>query len=264
MKTLAVCADDYGLSAPISDGIVRLARQGRLDAVSCLVTAARWPGDAARLGGLRVAAGLHLNLSEGAPLSAALARHWPRLPALPALILRAHAGALPRDALRAEIDAQLDAFRAATGRAPDFVDGHQHVHHLPGVRQALLERLAAPTAVRATGRVAGPGWALKRWLIEATGGRALQRALAARGQRHNAVLVGAYDFAATDYGALVRRWLAALPERGTLLFCHPGETDPTGGDPIGAARVRELAYLGSDAFARDLAAAGVVHGAAWR
>ncbi len=45
--------------------------------------------------------------------------------------------------MRAEIEAQIDAFEQATGRRPDFIDGHQHVHGLPGVRKALIAVLAA-------------------------------------------------------------------------------------------------------------------------
>jgi chitin disaccharide deacetylase len=50
-----------------------------------------------------------------------------------------------------------------------------------------------------------------------------------------------------------------------LLFCHPGQT--AAGDPpdkIAAARAREFAYLGSDAFTQDLAAAGVTLGRVWQ
>src|SRR5262249_54927664 len=34
---------------------------------------------------------------------------------------------------------QLERFVAATGFAPDFIDGHQHVHALPRVRRALID-----------------------------------------------------------------------------------------------------------------------------
>jgi hypothetical protein len=141
------------------------------------------------------------------------------------------------------------------------------VHALPGVRDVVLEAIAAwptPPAFRNTGRVSGPSAALKRRVIEASGGRALERALVARGVAHNRVLLGAYDFAAVDYRALVRRWLAAAPAEGGLLFCHPrvlGAGDDA--DAISAARQREAGYLGSDAFAADLAAAGVTIGSAW-
>jgi len=101
-------------------------------------------------------------------------------------------------------------------------------------------------------------------VIEASGGRALQRDLVARAIAHNRALLGAYDFVAADYGPLLRRWLAAAPRAGGLLFCHPCATAVDGaGDPIAAARRREATYLGSDAFAANLAAAGFTVGAAW-
>ena len=51
-----------------------------------------------------------------------------------------------------EVRAQFEAFADAFGRPPDFVDGHQHVHLFPQVREAVLEtreldraeRLGAP------------------------------------------------------------------------------------------------------------------------
>lgn len=268
-RTLAVCADDFGLAEPISAAIEHLARRGRVTAIACIVNTPRWRDDARRLGGLpaRVELGLHFNLSEGAPLSAALAQHWPRLPRLPKLIIDAHLRRLPLAALRAEFEAQCAAFRAATGRAPAFIDGHQHVQHLPGVRAVVLDGVQAwqpPPALRATGRLPGPGWALKRRLIECTGGRALQRELERRGLRHNALLLGAYDFEARDYRGLMQGWLGQVGADGALLFCHPANAAPGSADPIAAARVRERAYLDSDAFAQDLAAAGVELGRVWR
>jgi predicted glycoside hydrolase/deacetylase ChbG (UPF0249 family) len=151
---------------------------------------------------------------------------------------------------------------------PAFIDGHQHVHHLPLLRGIILdmvEHVQPLPALRNTGRVLGPDADLKRWLIEHTGGRALAREIAQRQLACNPALLGAYDFVDPDYRALVQRWLVGLPAEGGLLFCHPGERfegDPP--DAIVAARLRELAYLGSDGFAADLAAAGVVLGRAWQ
>ncbi|MEO6410616.1 MAG: ChbG/HpnK family deacetylase [Burkholderiaceae bacterium] len=268
LRTLMVCADDFGLSAGIDRVVLGLAARGRLSAISCLVNFDRWPVASLALRDLPdgVEVGLHLDLTEGRPCSATLAQAWPTLPALPRLILRAHLRRLPLAALRDEIHAQLAAFVAGVGRGPDFIDGHQHVHHLPGIREQVLEAAAAITPrppLRATGRVRGPGFAVKRMLIEATGGWSLVRAMRSRAWPHNAALLGVYDFAAIDYGALMRRWLASVPPQGALLFCHPGDpADP--GDPIAAARRREAAYLGSDMFASDLRAAGVGLGSVWR
>ena len=269
-RVMAVCADDFGLSPGISGGIMQLAQQQRLTSISCMTNSPDWLSTAPMLGSLppSVDAGLHVNLTEGQPLSPRMARIWPRLPALPVLIARAHLGLLPRAALRCEIHAQLRAFQDATGASPRYIDGHQHVHHLPIVRDIILdlaEQVVPLPAVRNTGQVRGTGFGSKRWLIANTGGRVLARALAQHQLAHNPVLLGAYDFRSADYRALVRGWLAALPPQGGLLFCHPGAAsrgDPP--DPIGAARIRELAYLGSDAFLQDLAAANVSLGHVWQ
>ena len=270
-KTVAVCADDYGASEGVDAAILELARAGRLSAFTCLVNGARWPTAAAAATMAmrdlpeRIEVGLHLDFTEGTPCSAELARHWPSLPSLPALMLRAALGRLPLAAVRAEVRAQHAAFVDAFGRAPDFIDGHQHVHHLPGLRDVVLEFASAcplRPPLRATGRVCGPGHRIKCALIEASGGRALMRELRRRGWPHNVALLGVYDFGARDYRSLMRGWLASAPVRGALLLCHPARAaEPD--DPIGPARVRELAYLASPAFGADLAEAGVVLGAAW-
>ena len=205
-RTLALCADDFGLGPGISAGIARLANSQRLSAVSCITNSPHWAEQAVRLQGLpeSVDIGLHLNFTEGKPLSARLARRWPVLPSLPSLIARAHLHALPQAELRNEVHAQLRAFIHDYGEPPRFIDGHQHVHHLPGLRDIILdmaEHVQPLPALRNTGRVLGPGSGFKRWLIERTGGRALARALKQRVLAHNPALLGAYDFEELDYGA---------------------------------------------------------------
>ena len=278
MRTLCLCADDFGLSDGVCSGILQLVRQQRLQAVSVLAGGAAWPRwapmllaePAVRDG--RVAVGLHFNLTDGQPLAGELRAVWPRFPGLLSLLARAHLRWLPVAGLRAEWRAQWDAFAAAAGRPPDYVDGHQHVHHLPLVRDVVLHGLqderqspgaTGRIAVRSTAHMLGPGHGFKRWVIAHSGGRALGHRLLAQGLSHNASLSGAYDFAATDYRALMQAWLARLPERGGMLFCHPGEADASVPDAIAQARVRELSYLRSDAFADDLSAAGVTLGPAW-
>ena len=83
-------------------------------------------------------AGLHFNLSEGAPLSADLRDRWPVLPGLAQLLALALVRRLPLAAIGAEFRAQVDAFAEGLGRAPAFIDGHQHVHALPGVRECRV------------------------------------------------------------------------------------------------------------------------------
>ena len=252
-RRLSVCADDYGLGPAVDRGILALAAQGRISALSCLVTPPRWATAGPALQQCAAAAGLHFNLTEGEPLSAALRRHWPRFPALGRLIADAFLGRLP-DALADEFQAQLQRFVAIAGRTPDFIDGHQHVHALPGVRPIVLaaaQSLALP--LRNTGRVLGPGFAFKRRVIEACGGRALAADMHARGLPVAPALVGVYGFdPLADYRALVRGWLREAPD-GALLFCHPAQGEADAADTIGAARLNEMAYLAGPDFAADLA-----------
>ncbi|MBW8848332.1 MAG: ChbG/HpnK family deacetylase [Burkholderiales bacterium] len=257
LRRLTVCADDYGLGPAVDRGILALAAQGRITALSCLVNPPRWSAAGAALQDCTAAAGLHFNLTEGEPLSPALRQHWPRFPSLGRVMAQAFLGRLP-DALADELQAQLQRFVAVAGRAPDFIDGHQHVHALPGVRPLVLDaarRLRLP--LRNTGHVRGPGFALKRHVIEACGGRALAAEMRARGLPAAPALVGVYDFdPRADYRALMRGWLRDMPD-GALLFCHPAQGEPDAGDAIAGARLNEMAYLASPAFAADLTEFGV-------
>ena len=281
--SLMVNADDFGISVESARCIIELAQASRVQSTSCLVTASEWRDCAVLLRDAppTLQSGLHFNLSQGLPLSAELRRVWPQLPGLASLLLRAHLRQLPLQAIAQEWQAQWECFIDATGRAPHFVDGHQHVIHLPGVREVVLDTLSATfggqhagqhadqpagqpsTPCRNTGQVVGAGHAFKRWVIARSGGRALLQELIGRGIAHNAALVGVYDFGDADYRSLVQRWLAAVPDEGAMLFCHPGAAPHTPGDAIAEARVREAAYLASSAFADDLAAADVSLGAVW-
>ena len=267
-RELALCADDFGWTPAVNLAVLQLAACGRLSGVSCLVNGPAWRAGAAELAALQrqrgaaLGVGLHLNLTEGSPLSAELGAVWPRLPALPRLIALAHLRRLPLAALRAELHAQLAVFEQSTGSLPSHLDGHQHVHHLPGVRALVLEALAsrAGVQVRDTGCVRGPGQAWKRRLIEATGGRANSRLLRVHGLQANTQLLGVHGFSGAGYRLCMQRWLALLPARGGLVFCHPGllpSVHEAAHDVIAHARAYEWSYLRSTAFADDLQQAGV-------
>ncbi|MGM9485403.1 ChbG/HpnK family deacetylase [Roseateles sp. NT4] len=256
-RRLTVCADDYGLGPAVDRGILALAEQRRINALSCLVTPPRWSVAGPALRDSSVATGLHFNLTEGVPLSSALREHWPHFPRLGTLMTQAFLGRLPA-ALADEFQAQLQRFVTSVGRAPHFIDGHQHVHALPGVRPIVLaaaQSLGLP--LRNTGRVLGPGFAFKRRVIEACGGRALAAQMRARRVRGMPALLGVYGFNPhADYRALMRGWLREAPDRA-LLFCHPAHGEPEPGDAIAAARLNEMAYLAGPGFAADLAEFGI-------
>lgn len=251
------CADDFAIDAGAIDGIAELLERGRLTATSCLVDAPSWPAAARALPRRDgYALGLHLNLTQA--FAGGAATVWP----LGSLLLRCAARALAPEVVRAQIERQLDAFEHGAERAPDYVDGHQHVHQLPGVREPLLAALqarygaASPwlRSTRCPPRVRDP----KARFIASLGDQALRRAAARQGRPMSAYLAGVYDFrgGARAYRERLRAWLAAGPD-GTVLMCHPARSAPPD-DPIGAARTVEYEVLASDEYLALLAAENVV------
>lgn len=249
MKRLVLCADDFGQDEAVVAAICGLARRGRLSAVSCLALGPAFAAGAAVLRGAEVDLGLHLDLTGGA---------GPLLAPLPVLLARAYSGALDRAEVGRRLAAQLDAFEAAAGRPPDFLDGHQHVHQLPIVRDVVLATLehryrAGTVPVRNT--VPRRHRGAKAAVVAALGGRALREALRRRAIPHNGDFAGVYGLhPGADYAGLMRGWLASIDDGG-LLLCHPGEPGGSSADPIGPARVSEHRYLASEAFPRALAGA---------
>lgn len=258
---LGVCVDDFGLHPAIDEAALRLVDQGRVSALSCMTRVAGWRAAAPALAwaARQADVGLHLDFTEAGALG-------PRR-GLGGFILAAYGRRLEKALLRDEIGAQLDAFEDARGAAPDFVDGHQHVHQLPVVRNALLAELLRrygaqlpwlrDTRPRA-GVPAGPGAErCKQQLIAALGARRLRALARAGGFRLNAHLLGVYGFDGTtaDYAQRLARWCAQAGH-GDLLMCHPAAAAPPG-DSIATARVAEYAVLGSDVFPRLLRGQGL-------
>jgi chitin disaccharide deacetylase len=273
-----LCADDYGLAPGLGTAIRHLLSLKRLSATSCMTGSRFWPREAELLKPLAGDAdiGLHLTLTDQLPL-APMPNLAPegRLPSILRLIRLAYTGALARPAVRAEIEAELtrqfDRFEATLGRAPDFLDGHQHVHQLPIVRDVTIDLFrtrVAPHAKSGTVYVrycTEPlGAMLKRYsLREAFGVSILGQGFAQRaralGIPGNRRFAGIHDFTGQrPYGVLFDRFIDHA-ESGLLVMCHPGLSDPelAALDPVTTQREEEYRYLLSDAFPIALQKHGV-------
>jgi predicted glycoside hydrolase/deacetylase ChbG (UPF0249 family) len=269
---ILLCADDYGISPAVDAAIRDLVVRGRLNATSVMVVAPSFcRSEAAALAGLnsvspRVAIGLHVTLtapfrpmSTGfAPLQAG--QFLPVAATLRHAVLRRFKHAV----VVAEVARQMESFRSTFGRAPDFIDGHQHVHLFPVIRQAVLEvaKRGAPRAwVRQCGRVVPLAARLadrKGLLLDILSYRFRRRA-AAHGVRTNPAFAGTYDFKRTaDFAELFPRFLEALPDGGVVM-CHPGFVDAELRrlDPLTTLREQEYAFLAGDQFPAMLAERGV-------
>jgi len=135
-KQIAIVVDDFGEHATINAAALELARTGRISAISCMTGGPAWLRGAAALGEFErnhLDLGLHLDLTQY-PLGRSA---WQLADLIAMGVLRR----LNRRLIRDQVERQCDAFEAAVGRPPDHVDGHQHVHQLPQVRELLVDTL---------------------------------------------------------------------------------------------------------------------------
>lgn len=256
-----LCADDYGLSAGVSRGIRELLAGHHINATSAMVTFPRWAEDASALAALRdhAALGLHLNLTVGSPLGAmpGLAPAG-RLPTIGQATRLAVTGRIDVAEVAAETLRQLQAFEASAGFKPDHVDGHQHVHVLPGIRQGVLSAMSTfygdlrplvrdpsaklPTIMRRGGAMT-KAFALS---LLSSGFRVAAR------RRGFFVNNGFSGFSGFDTSLPYDREIEVafrFAGQGGIVMCHPGYPDDelAERDPVLARRAQELAALRGNA-----------------
>lgn len=262
MPRVVLCADDFGLTEGVCHGILDLADMARISATGVMANMPWWPRYAGELRARspEIGVGLHLNLTQGGPLGP-MPTFAPlgRFPSHGTLLPRALAGSVPADEIGAEIERQLDRFEDHFGRGPDFVDGHQHVHVLPGIRAALLLALRRRRYGPAlwlrdpsdrVGAILGRGVSRAKALtVRAT---ALGFAGAARragfGVNRGFSGFSPFDPRSDQERVFVRAFLNLGPS--PVVMCHPGYVDEEleRVDPVVGARSRELMFLSSGRF----------------
>jgi predicted glycoside hydrolase/deacetylase ChbG (UPF0249 family) len=268
--TVTICADDYGLAPGIGVAIRALIEAGRLQATGCMTGTRAWPEEAAKLAPLagRAEFGVHLTLTDHRPIGPmpSLAPDG-RFPSLGQVLRLSLTGRLDAAEIAAELERQVDSFERAMGRAPDFLDGHHHVHQLPGVRDAVIGL--------ARRRLATGGWVRSCWdsplaimrrnvcpgraLVIAALGLGFDSALDRAGIRRNHSFRGVYDF--SDRWAIDRLFVRFTdrPKPGTLVMCHPGMVDDElrALEHLTTRREVEFRFLASEVFAGSLRVRGL-------
>jgi len=247
VKNLIVNADDWGWSDGVNRGIAEAHRNGIVTSASVLANGTAF------LAALELArampsigVGVHLNLSDGAPaaepetVTSLLNEDGGFAGGPEGLLLRMARRAVELSEVEREWDAQITLVREA-GIAPTHLDGHKHVHMLPGLFEIAL-RLAKRHGIGAI-RVAHEESSLRTALgarRERHGGIVMRQGVQARGlkllARDAREIAERAGIAAADYfcgiaqtGELTRegveRLLRTLPEGTTELMVHPGYLD---------------------------------------
>lgn len=282
MKNLIVNADDLGWTDGVNRGILEAFRTGIVTSTSLLANGTAFMDaiEAAK-SAPRLAVGVHLNLSDGDPVAdresvTSLLDDDGRLADGPERLLwkRARRG-LILDEVEEEWDAQIQRVRDA-GIRPTHLDGHKHVHMLPGLFEIAL-RLAKKhriEAIRASLEESSLRAALASGsqhhagVVIKQGVQARGLKLLARDARKQAARMG---IATADYlcgiaqtGELtlegVEQLLKGLPEGTTELICHPGYADAAlqkTATRLQASRQKELEILTDGRIRKLVASQGI-------
>jgi hopanoid biosynthesis associated protein HpnK len=247
MKQLIVNADDFGLTKRVSEGIVDAHRHGVVSSTTLMANGGAFEAAVAlRRQAPHLGIGVHLNLSEGIPVSPAL-----RIPSLlnargrlyltPGRLWRA---IVTRQVSLADVETELRAQIAKIQRAgilPTHCDGHKHVHVLPGVSDIVI-RLAREFSIPSVrcpleeppglfdmldNRRISRASVLKQYLV----GRGVS-ALARRFRQKLAeagLACPTHFYGISQTGFLdargIHEVLRQLPEGTSELMCHPGYAD---------------------------------------
>ena len=278
MRNLIVNADDLGWTDGVNRGILDAFRGGIVTSTSLLANGMAFVGgvNAAKSApGLGV--GVHLNLSDGVPVAepgsvTSLLDGKDKFSGGPeSLLLKRARRCLVLAEVEREWDAQIRKVREA-GIRPTHLDGHKHVHMLPGLfdialrlakRHGIeairvsLEESSLRAALSSRGKH-NPGVVIKQG-VQARGLKLLARD--AREQARRAGIATADYFSGiAQTGELTREgvelFLKSLPEGTTELICHPGYADEAlqkSATRLQASRPKELEIL-TDARIRNLVA----------
>jgi predicted glycoside hydrolase/deacetylase ChbG (UPF0249 family) len=271
-RRIWLCADDYGMAPGVNRAIRELIKLKRINATSVMVVGPAI--DRADIDTLKqeltdnsdCAIGLHATLT--APFHPLTMYFQPldggRFFSLGNTLQAALLRRLDPEMVQSELRAQITAFRELFGRAPDYVDGHQHVQLFPQLRDAFLTAVKdnAPQAwVRQCGRalpiaqrLSSPK-ALFLDVLSAT----FRKRCTDTGIAFNPGFAGAYDMVrGGDFATAMSGFLNGLPDRG-LVMCHPGFVDETllSLDNVTDQREREFKFLAGDDFTRLMATSNV-------
>ena len=276
---VVICADDFALNEAVSAGVIELVKANKITATSVLSLSPFWTSHAPllRKHHKQLDVGLHLDLTSDFAVQAGYGS------SVAGVLLKTWSGGATQKKLRLIIESQLNNFEIEWGGPPDHIDGHQHVHQFPVVRDALVDvlmdrygALLNKPWVRVSD-VYPTNWKAK--IITLTGASVLQKKLKQNNVDFTPFLLGSYGFnlGVPMYQSLFTKWLGGVCSlqrkeeqkynnissvnsstypAPLCIMCHPAIENQLS-DPIGAARCVEFEYLNSQNFVNDVQRFGV-------
>ncbi len=264
-RHVIINVDDLGLSPAVNQAVIHLAKNQRISATSYMTGGHLSADELQTLLALPIDIGLHFDLTG---IFKSTLTH-----PLKQLIIKSYLRQIDKKQAQQVINQQLDEFEDTFGHAPVFIDGHQHIHQLPVIRNCLTDILVSRYGQgNIAARVTTPlRYDIKSWIIYLLGGYAWRQLCQQNHIAYNDVFGGVYDFNASieKLATLWDDWLQHSPKitsthsttnhlaHTTLIMCHPalpvGSGNPTitpWEDEIKPARECEYQWLMSDDFAQ--------------
>ena len=136
MKGPIVVADDFGLCEKHDAIIIDLMYEKKINAVSVLVHGELNENriKELKLNKNKISVGLHLNLTTPLPKIV-------KTFSIKRLIISNLFRFTHNNEIKHNLSSQIESFKNIFGEFPDFIDGHQHIHMLPGILTNLLTLL---------------------------------------------------------------------------------------------------------------------------
>lgn len=243
-RTIIINADDVGMFPAVDTAVMQLVESGIVTSVSIMVLG-KPDRDAMRtFKRYGVNIGMHLDLT-----SAMAAARYGIARTVSSTLLETYGRRMREEEARHIVLDQLNRFCDITGGTPAFIDGHEHVHQFPIIRDALIGALPeSGSGKRPFIRNTRP----RRWrgakaaLIGMLGARTLEKQARLAGCDCNTDFFGVYDLGKTSsLEQLWHAWLKTMPQQGSLVMCHPALSARL---PHDIFRVREYRFLSSTLF----------------
>jgi hypothetical protein len=225
---IIICADDFAISPEVSQGIAQLAELSRITATSVMSLSPHWPGTSHYLQTVKhqIDVGLHLDFTSEFSIRAGHGG------SLSSLMIKSCLRTLQPSIIESALQQQLDLFELHHGEPPKHIDGHQHVHQFPVIRDVMIKVLKSRYAADhmpwiRIAKIPASQMNLKGAVINAMGANALQRLAVAHQIPHSSFLTGIYNFQgdAPTYAQFLGECLKNLPAN-SVLMCHPGLAGP--------------------------------------
>lgn len=235
----------------MSLGIRDLVSAKRLSAVSCMSNSPNWYTEASYLKPIAddIDVGLHFNITHRFDNNKTMG--------LGKLILQCLSRTVDRKWLEQEFNFQLDNFEQAFHQAPDFIDGHHHVHVFPVIRQIIIKVLNKRYGVKNNIWLRRIDFALqeqesfiKSFIIKMLAVN-FDKLILTNGYQLSGNFTGSYSHGGDiSYAELMDKWLSTATDK-TLIMCHPRRGDLNSAAPNMYISDAEYNYLNSHEFIKS-------------